>query len=114
MVRVWNYNKSRIHAARGARLVELFLDDTCIFAGEISCAPGNLVDAEEKAEVMLFTQDPHTLDALALCLDEQRRETQSAAVTDEEGGGDEADALAASLDEVCRWRARRNAAVGGG
>ena len=30
-VRIWNYNKSRIHSHRGAREVELILDDTCIF-----------------------------------------------------------------------------------
>ena len=51
MVRVWNYNKSRIHAARGARQVELYLDSTMLFMGEIRQAPGNLADAEENAEV---------------------------------------------------------------
>ena len=27
MIRVWNYNKSRIHSYRGARYVELLLDE---------------------------------------------------------------------------------------
>ena len=30
-----NYNKSRIHSARGARHVEMFLDCSKIFSGEI-------------------------------------------------------------------------------
>lgn len=104
MLRIWNYNKSRIHAARGARHVELFLDDSCVFAGEIACAPGNLVDAEEKAEVLLFTQAEHVLEALARSLDQQRLQILSAAVAEDgtagQSGVDDVDALAASLDSV--------------
>jgi hypothetical protein len=48
----------------GARLVELYLDDACIFAGEIACAPGNLIDAESQAEILLFSQVARTLSAL--------------------------------------------------
>ena len=40
MIRVWNYNKSRIHSYRGARYMEMLLDDTPIFKGEIKRAPG--------------------------------------------------------------------------
>ncbi len=36
MVRVWNYNKSRIHSFRGARFIELRLDQHLIFRGEIN------------------------------------------------------------------------------
>ncbi len=42
MIRVWNYNKSRIHSFRGAREVEMILDDRCIFQGEIAKASGTL------------------------------------------------------------------------
>ena len=38
MVRVWNYNKSRIHSYRGARYVEMTLDDRTIFKGDIKRA----------------------------------------------------------------------------
>ncbi len=40
MIRVWNYNKSRIHSFRGVKDVILSLDGESIFAGEIQKAPG--------------------------------------------------------------------------
>lgn len=40
MLRIWNYNKSRIHSHRGARYVEISLDQHYIFKGEIRKAPG--------------------------------------------------------------------------
>lgn len=42
MIRVWNYNKSRIHSFRGVREVEMLLDGRCIFRGEIAKASGTL------------------------------------------------------------------------
>ena len=37
MIRIWNYNKSRIHSYRGARYVEILLDNLGpIFKGEVS------------------------------------------------------------------------------
>jgi hypothetical protein len=48
--RIWNYNKSRIHSYRGARFVEISLDDSFIFRGEIAKAPGILNGSEESAE----------------------------------------------------------------
>ena len=42
MMRIWNYNKSRIHSYRGARYVEALLDERPIFKGEIQKAPGML------------------------------------------------------------------------
>lgn len=42
MIRVWNYNKSRIHSFRGAREMEMSLDGRCIFRGEIAKASGTL------------------------------------------------------------------------
>lgn len=42
MIRIWNYNTSRIHSYRGARYVEVSLDDTVIFKGEIRRASGTV------------------------------------------------------------------------
>lgn len=42
MIRVWNYNKSRIHSFRGVKEVEMLLDGQCIFRGEIAKASGTL------------------------------------------------------------------------
>lgn len=42
MIRVWNYNKSRIHSFRGVKEVEMLLDGRCIFRGEIAKASGTL------------------------------------------------------------------------
>lgn len=42
MIRVWNYNKSRIHSFRGAREMEILLDGSFIFKGEIAKASGTL------------------------------------------------------------------------
>ncbi|EDO47948.1 predicted protein, partial [Nematostella vectensis] len=42
MIRIWNYNKSRIHSYRGARDVEFSLDGSLIFQGEIARASGTL------------------------------------------------------------------------
>ncbi|XP_068160932.1 katanin-interacting protein isoform X2 [Antennarius striatus] len=42
MIRLWNYNKSRIHSFRGVKEVEILLDGGCIFRGEIAKASGTL------------------------------------------------------------------------
>ncbi len=47
MVRVWNYNKSRIHSTRGARDVEMYLDGGVVFRGEIARAWGGLTGGTE-------------------------------------------------------------------
>lgn len=57
MIRLWNYNKNRIHSSRGARIISLFLDGSLIFFGEISKAPGNLTEAEESAECIIFMDE---------------------------------------------------------
>ena len=56
MIRIWNYNKSRIHAYRGARFIHAELDSKLIFKGEIKKAPGNTKDPESCCEIILFTQ----------------------------------------------------------
>ena len=61
MVRVWNYNKSRTHSFRGARVIELRLDGNLVFRGEINKAPGCLHEVDKAAEPILFTMDPDVL-----------------------------------------------------
>ena len=64
MIRIWNYNKSRIHSFRGARLMTCELDGDMIFKGEISKAPGNTQDPEACCEIILFTEDESILFAI--------------------------------------------------
>ena len=64
LVRIWNYNKSRIHSFRGARHVEIALDGAPIFRGEINKAPGNVPDAHAAAEPILLTMDASILGAI--------------------------------------------------
>jgi hypothetical protein len=69
MIRLWNYNKSRIHSFRGARLVEICLDSPAntIFRGQIKRAAGNLNDPENCCEILLFTEKDEVLDHIDAC-----------------------------------------------
>ena len=42
LVRIWNYNKSRIYSYRGVKDLLIFLDDAKIFDGQIEKAHGEL------------------------------------------------------------------------
>ena len=42
-----NYNKSRIHSYRGAKDVEMTLDGTLVFRGEVARACGGIVGGSE-------------------------------------------------------------------
>merc|ERR1719336_1666796 len=64
MIRVWNYNKSRLHSSRGVQDMEILLDGVPIFVGEIRRAPGVLTSPEEACEHILFTQDEGVLQAV--------------------------------------------------
>jgi len=66
MIRVWNYNKSRIHSYRGVRYVEIMLDDVLIFKGEIRKASGTIHNAIQLAECILFTTNENTLAEIEL------------------------------------------------
>ncbi|KAL3662920.1 hypothetical protein V7S43_011867 [Phytophthora oleae] len=56
MLRIWNYNTTRIHSYRGARYVEISLDGKFIFKGEICRAPGSVIeDIDDCNECILFT-----------------------------------------------------------
>lgn len=63
MLRIWNYNKSRIHSYRGARYVEIMLDGLTIFKGEVKRAPGtvSILDYEAACECILFTRNQSVL-----------------------------------------------------
>ena len=55
MIRIWNYNKSRIHSYRGAKWIQIYADKRKIFDGKIRKAAGNLNAMDNCAEVILFT-----------------------------------------------------------
>ncbi|XP_022250480.1 protein KIAA0556-like isoform X2 [Limulus polyphemus] len=66
MIRIWNYNKSRIHSFRGARLVDMTLDDKLIFRGEINQACGGIQGGTEAfGDTILFTTDDDILEAIS-------------------------------------------------
>ncbi|KAM9336090.1 katanin-interacting protein [Symphorus nematophorus] len=66
MIRVWNYNKSRIHSFRGVKEVEMLLDGKCIFRGEIAKASGTLSGGlDQFGDTILFTTDDEILEAMS-------------------------------------------------
>ncbi|XP_074475318.1 katanin-interacting protein isoform X1 [Sebastes fasciatus] len=66
MIRVWNYNKSRIHSFRGVKEVEMQLDGRCIFRGEIAKASGTLSgELDQFGDTILFTTDDEILEAMS-------------------------------------------------
>jgi hypothetical protein len=66
LIRIWNYNKSRIHSYRGARHVQMKLDDCIIFDGEIARACGGLLGGSEAfGDTILFTTDEDILAAVS-------------------------------------------------
>ncbi|XP_024913062.1 protein KIAA0556 isoform X3 [Cynoglossus semilaevis] len=66
MIRVWNYNKSRIHSFRGVKEVEMLLDGRCIFRGEIAKASGTLSGGlDQFGDTILFTTDDVILEAMS-------------------------------------------------
>ncbi|XP_065066463.1 katanin-interacting protein-like isoform X2 [Rhopilema esculentum] len=66
MLRIWNYNKSRIHSTRGVRDIEITLDDSPIFKGEIARASGILSkESEPYGDIILFTTDEDILEEVA-------------------------------------------------
>ncbi|XP_073398870.1 katanin-interacting protein isoform X4 [Dendrobates tinctorius] len=67
MIRIWNYNKSRIHSFRGVKDIEILLDHGVIFRGEIAKASGTLSgSAEQFGDTILFTTDDDILQAMSV------------------------------------------------
>lgn len=68
MIRIWNYNKNRIHSARGAKDADITLDGRLIFKGEIRQACGNIQptnDPSAYGETILFTTDDEILEKIS-------------------------------------------------
>ncbi|XP_028178401.1 protein KIAA0556-like [Ostrinia furnacalis] len=67
LLRIWNYNKSRIYSTRGVRLVQIKLDDQVIFHGEIARSSGELKGPLPTfGDTILFTKDPSILEAIMI------------------------------------------------
>ncbi|KAJ7306069.1 hypothetical protein JRQ81_010435 [Phrynocephalus forsythii] len=65
MIRLWNYNKSRIHSFRGVKDITMWLDERCVFRGEIAKASGTLAGAPEHfGDTILFTTEEEILEAI--------------------------------------------------
>ncbi|XP_064073614.1 katanin-interacting protein-like [Vanessa tameamea] len=65
LLRIWNYNKSRIYSARGVRLVQIKLDDQVIFHGEIARSSGELKGPLQTfGDTIIFTKDSKILEAI--------------------------------------------------
>jgi len=67
MLRVYNYNASRVHASRGVRRIRIRLDHALVFDDEIAAAPGgiNFDDPSTFGEIILFSQDLEVLEKVA-------------------------------------------------
>ncbi|KAL3876809.1 hypothetical protein ACJMK2_034603 [Sinanodonta woodiana] len=66
LMRIWNYNKSRIHSYRGAKDVVISLDNVVIFKGEIARACGGVEGGTEAfGDTILFTTDEAILDSVS-------------------------------------------------
>lgn len=86
MIRIWNYNKNRIHAYRGARYIQITLDDVVVFRGEVQRAAGTTAtEAENCSECILFTTNSTILgliekyDPIAQQAIKKKREAEIAA-----------------------------------
>ncbi|KAH7714252.1 Protein K04F10.2 [Aphelenchoides avenae] len=64
MIRIWNYNESRVYALRGVRRLHIQLDGAFIFKGEISCAFSSETDGIE-SDTILFTTNECILNEIA-------------------------------------------------
>ncbi|KAI3380837.1 hypothetical protein SNEBB_002360 [Seison nebaliae] len=66
MVRIWNYNKSRVHSERGAKFITMKLNDQFIFKGTILRASGkNKGMIDDFAETILYTIDEDKLELMS-------------------------------------------------
>ncbi|XP_029663843.1 protein KIAA0556-like [Formica exsecta] len=66
MIRIWNYNKSRIHSFRGAKDIIIKLNDITIFDGEIAKASGDdMGSLDSFGDTILFTTDENILELIS-------------------------------------------------
>ena len=62
MIRIWNFNKSRIHSYRGVKDISIVFDEKVfVFKGQVNKAPGTLKNAEQCCEYINLTKDPGIL-----------------------------------------------------
>jgi hypothetical protein len=54
LIRIWNYNKDRVHTARGVREFALKLDGALLVFGELAKAGGEAADPGANAEWLVF------------------------------------------------------------
>ena len=57
LLRLWNYNRNRVHSARGAREIAVWLDGVLIFFGVIGQASGDLSDPCLNCEYLVFCRE---------------------------------------------------------
>ncbi|ETL93867.1 hypothetical protein L917_08064 [Phytophthora nicotianae] len=94
MLRIWNYNTTRIHSYRGARYVEISLDGKSIFKGEIRRAPGSVIeDIDDCNECILFTMNQSILQLI------EKYEKRNEILIDNESS--EVSAIATGLTPFC-------------
>ncbi|XP_014240626.1 protein KIAA0556-like isoform X3 [Cimex lectularius] len=66
MIRIWNYNKSRIHSYRGVKDMVITLDGVKIFQGEIARASGGILGGTDAfGDTILFTTDEEILERVS-------------------------------------------------
>ncbi|KAL3998297.1 hypothetical protein ACH3XW_14485 [Acanthocheilonema viteae] len=65
MIRIWNYNESRVHALCGVHDLRIELDGATIFQGEISCAFTFESEEESMGDTILFTTNDTILELIA-------------------------------------------------
>lgn len=63
MVRVWNYNRNRVHAKRGVKHLEMRLDQKVIFSNEIVCGQGD--KSTPAVEPIIFTTEEDVFNRIA-------------------------------------------------
>ena len=65
MIRIWNYNASRMDVSKGIKLLWITSANELIFLGKIKQASGRLENPLKNCESILFTNDGDILQALA-------------------------------------------------
>ncbi|CAH0564254.1 unnamed protein product [Brassicogethes aeneus] len=66
MLRIWNYNKSRIHSYRGVKDVIIYLDNAVVFRGEIAKACGGMMGGVDAfGDTILFTIEEEILERIS-------------------------------------------------
>lgn len=57
LIRLWNYNRDRVHSTRGVRHFSIKIDGMLMFFGELSKASGDHRDVDQNCEWLVFCTD---------------------------------------------------------